>query len=100
MKRYENKEMLLKAYVEDRIENQMKLALLERSEPFPEHEPIDYMREIYAGVGKTLMIYSPIFYRGGYVIPGFGFSTERIGKNVNEDDAGDASAVISLRDND
>lgn len=33
--------------------------------------------------------YVPHIYRGGYVIRGFGYSTERIGTFISEQDAGD-----------
>jgi hypothetical protein len=37
--------------------------------------------------------YVPQIYRGGYVIPQFGYSTERIGKYVTPEEAGDPSLV-------
>lgn len=37
--------------------------------------------------------YVPHLYRGGYVIPGFGYSTERIGRYVVREAAGSPEAV-------
>ncbi len=38
--------------------------------------------------------YCPNLYRGGYVIPQFGYSVERIGKYVAADEAGDPTRVF------
>ena len=37
--------------------------------------------------------YVPHIYRGGFVIRGFGYSTERIGKFITKQEAGDPLAV-------
>lgn len=37
--------------------------------------------------------YVPHLYRGGFVIPGFGYSVERIGKWIPADRAGDPELV-------
>jgi hypothetical protein len=42
---------------------------------------------------RNAISYVPHLYRGGVVIRGFGFSTERIGKQVSADNAGDPLAV-------
>ena len=38
-------------------------------------------------------VYVPHIYRGGWVVRGFGFSVERIGKYVTKETAGDPLAV-------
>jgi hypothetical protein len=39
-------------------------------------------------MAKGTAVYSPHVYRGGWVIRGFGYSTERVGKYVSADRAG------------
>ena len=41
---------------------------------------------IFELMAKTAIKYTPHLYNGGWVIPGFGYSTERIGKFVSETD--------------
>lgn len=42
---------------------------------------------------RTLAVYVPHLYRGGWVIRGFGYSVERIGKYINQEVAGNPALV-------
>lgn len=42
---------------------------------------------------KAIAVYVPHLYRGGFVIRGFGFSTERIGKYVSKELSGSPELV-------
>lgn len=42
---------------------------------------------------KSNIKYIPHLYKGGWVIPGYGYSVERIGKYVKKENAGDPSLV-------
>lgn len=44
---------------------------------------------------RAMMHYSPVYYRGGWVIPGFGYSVERIGRYVSTEHAGNPEFVGS-----
>ena len=44
-------------------------------------------------MGRLAYKYVPHLYRGGYVIPGFGYSTERIGRPIPADRAGNPYLV-------
>lgn len=49
--------------------------------------------DIAGRVARTEAVYVPHLYRGGWVIRGFGYSTERIGKYVTADVAGNPELV-------
>ena len=49
--------------------------------------------EIKRMVAKSLCKYRAPFYSGGWIIPDFGYSTERIGKYVSKEKAGNPSIV-------
>lgn len=42
---------------------------------------------------RTLAVYVPHLYRGGWVIRGFGYSVERIGKYISQEVAGNPALV-------
>lgn len=42
---------------------------------------------------KDVAIYTPHLYRGGFVIRGFGYSVERIGKYISKENAGNPELV-------
>lgn len=79
MTSFETKSKLIEAWVKERAhelsgkyEDNLELAKIE---------------------SKTIAVYVPHLYRGGFVIRGFGFSTERIGKHVRQELSGSPELV-------
>lgn len=50
-------------------------------------------QNLHASFHSAAAKYVPHMYRGGFVIPGFGFSVERIGRFVGKEDCGNAMLV-------
>lgn len=79
MKSFKTQEEMAAQYAEDRLDSEMVDNNMKGIEGLHTKEWIQNKREVLRGVAHQLMKYSPRYYIGGCVIPGYGYSTERIG---------------------
>lgn len=95
MKAFKTKEDMLDAYAEQRLDEAMLKHLAYEIESGVEHKPVSKewivnQREVSRMTGEHLMKYMAPFYCGGWIIKGFGYSTERIGTgSITKENAGD-----------
>jgi len=92
MKAFKNKEDLISAYAEARLDQEMLRMNIEGHKQLDNNE-IKNNRAVYRGVAEAVMKYHPHLYRGGWVIPGFGYSRERIGVYITAEQAGDPEYI-------
>ena len=91
---FENQSELAAGYAEFRLDVEMGQNWMNGHDDMHTKEWIQNKREVLRGVAHQIMKYSPISYIGGYVIPGFGYSTERIGQyGVTEENCGNPDMV-------
>lgn len=91
---YKTQNDLALGYAEFRLDVEMAQNNIKGITGLHTKEWIMNKREVLIGVAHQIMKYSPLLYKGGFVVPGFGYSTERIGQyGVTKDNCGAPDAV-------
>lgn len=94
MKTFKTQDEMINQYAEDRLDAEMLENTIKGIVGLHTKEWIQNKREVLKGVAHQIMKYSPIYYIGGFVISGYGYTTERIGKyGVSESNCGNPALV-------
>lgn len=82
MKKFSNRVDLCEAWVEDYA-----------FKTYTKESSYEEQKKLAEIIVRNKLIYTPHIYRGGYVIRGFGYSTERIGIYISKKNAGSPKLV-------